>query len=425
MGSVENGPAVGSFSAHLATPAPRLAGLLAVAIGLLAGCADSRPSESNDGEPVSPWDATLVASIGSVDGPDDALSRVGQVLIGPDSTLVVSQPTARLILVYDWRGQLVRQIGQSGEGPGEFGAIRAIGILGDTLYVSDHALDRVSYFDLEGEFVRSRGWEREVLRFSDEYFFSTTPPQVLRDDGTAVLQPSMGMTPTDAMGEGINAVVYRTPYFHVGADSRIIDTVAWRETRAVSVGVTKNGKDYFYPWPFKSLPSAGILPDGSGVVVVEEGGADNTSGYRVVKLGPAGDTVFARTFVTVPEDMPETHRDQEFERIAELYLRDDPDAPSPAEVRRAFIEVGFDVEAASAATELALGHDGSIWVRREPGAPGSVAMWDVLESESGRLEGRVTLPEDELVADAGSDHVVTVGTGNLGVPIVSLYRVHR
>jgi hypothetical protein len=51
--------------------------------------------------------------------------------------------------------QPLREIGRSGEGPGEFRNVMAVAVVGDTLVVLDEQHERASLFTLEGEFLDS------------------------------------------------------------------------------------------------------------------------------------------------------------------------------------------------------------------------------------------------------------------------------
>ncbi len=80
-------------------------------------------------------------------------SRIEQMLVR-DSLLYVSQPEEHAILVLDQRGRQVRRIGRPGEGPGEFKSIATMGFKGDTLWVHDGVLRRITFFSATGSVHR-------------------------------------------------------------------------------------------------------------------------------------------------------------------------------------------------------------------------------------------------------------------------------
>jgi 6-bladed beta-propeller len=96
---------------------------------------------------------------------DAPFARVSRLRQGPDGHLYVTEMGAfgvKGVLVFDQEGHFIRQIGRGGEGPGEFRQLASLGWHGDTLWVLDDALYRVSEFTLGGEFLGS--WRFEPLR---------------------------------------------------------------------------------------------------------------------------------------------------------------------------------------------------------------------------------------------------------------------
>jgi hypothetical protein len=71
----------------------------------------------------------------------------------------------RLLGVYDKGGRFLRLLGRPGRGPGEFENPASVAIgAGDTLYVTDHSLKRVSVFSRSLELVRTVTYDDEVIK---------------------------------------------------------------------------------------------------------------------------------------------------------------------------------------------------------------------------------------------------------------------
>jgi hypothetical protein len=99
---------------------------------------------------------TRLATLGNF---DDSLSIYGfpHVLKMSSKGLFYAIPRpSTSIGVYDLRGKLLRTIGQSGKGPGEFLAVSQVIVdAADTLVVVDEYSRRISIFDPSGRFVRA------------------------------------------------------------------------------------------------------------------------------------------------------------------------------------------------------------------------------------------------------------------------------
>lgn len=122
---------------------------------LACGPGDERSRSRSSVERLPEWRIEELVRIGSLDRPEQALVDVGEVRIGPDGLLYVTQLRDGQIPVYGLDGSLIRTIGRKGEGPGEFRWLVGVGLLGDTLYAMDWAFPRVSLFDLEGRYLSS------------------------------------------------------------------------------------------------------------------------------------------------------------------------------------------------------------------------------------------------------------------------------
>ena len=77
-----------------------------------------------------------------------------QVTVDRSGTVYVLDPEAEGIHVFDAAGPYRGLIGRAGSGPGEFRNTGWSGWLGDTLWVTDPALRRVTFFRTDGTVVR-------------------------------------------------------------------------------------------------------------------------------------------------------------------------------------------------------------------------------------------------------------------------------
>src|SRR5689334_19461011 len=72
--------------------------------------------------------------------------RVRQAYVGPRGQIVVPLFEDRQLRIYDSTGARRARLGRSGAGPGEFGDFSSLGWKGDTMWVADGSLRRISYY---------------------------------------------------------------------------------------------------------------------------------------------------------------------------------------------------------------------------------------------------------------------------------------
>lgn len=136
-------------TSHRRFATARLSRLLVLVAAAIAGACGAGGAGSD--LETARLEPVLELRIGSVDDPDDWLTRFDHLVVGPDGRIYTPHEQEKLIRVHDAEGRLVRAFGREGAGPGEFRRLDAIGLLGDTLWVFDMGNSRFSYFTLDGE----------------------------------------------------------------------------------------------------------------------------------------------------------------------------------------------------------------------------------------------------------------------------------
>jgi hypothetical protein len=176
-----------------------------IAIGMVTAALTMQRAAS----PRELWTVRKENRIGSVDDPDQALTAPGAVFLAPNGMVYVTQPADLNIRGFDTTGHPVRTIGRSGEGPGEFRMLLSAGFVGDTLYVADQTLRRLSMFTADGQFVRSYEFASPLIANPSAVLLPTLLHRLL-DDRTAIVRPSVAIRSRVA---GVNAV----PILHFDA----------------------------------------------------------------------------------------------------------------------------------------------------------------------------------------------------------------
>jgi len=95
-------------------------------------------------------------TIGGIDDSSQLAQPNGAALNSKGELLLSHIAAPNQVFVYDNAGRFLRAIGRAGNGPGEFRLVRSLRIgRGDTLYVFDNGVPRISVFDNTHTFVRA------------------------------------------------------------------------------------------------------------------------------------------------------------------------------------------------------------------------------------------------------------------------------
>jgi len=102
-------------------------------------------------------------SVGDSENEEEMVAQPGYLDVDDKGRIFVVDMKASDIKVFDKTGQFVRTIGKKGEGPGEFNMPLGIIVTPDNeLIVEDMMNRRLSYFTLEGKFIRNEVLERSL-----------------------------------------------------------------------------------------------------------------------------------------------------------------------------------------------------------------------------------------------------------------------
>lgn len=362
------------------------------------------------------WTLEERTVIGSVDDPDHALTTVSHAVIGAGGRVFIAQPVETVIRVFDGAGRPAGTIGRRGRGPGEFLSIRSIGMLGDTLYVADQVMRRVSFFTHDGTFIRSMSLASQ-LAFQGRTSVPPAVPLILLADRTALVKP--GIRASAMTGGPIDV-----PWLYVDSTGRVIRTLALERIPDPTVEIRSGGEQFFGARPFADQPLYAPMMDGTGIVVVERpaGETADVAIFTIRKIGLAGDTVFDREFSYRPSRMSNALVAEAVDAIA-ARLADRPTQPSRREIERALQGAGAIPRMLPPVTDVVTGIDGTIWIRREA-TTATQADWLVLDS-GGDAIGTVEIPSAHRLLNITADAVVTTFEDSLDVPYLTLYRIRR
>ena len=90
-----------------------------------------------------------------IDGAQRDLVPIGWLAVSPGGRLAVAQQQDGIVRLFDTAGTALGQAGRTGDGPGEFREISSGGWLGDSLWIIDGLLRRLTILGATGALVRS------------------------------------------------------------------------------------------------------------------------------------------------------------------------------------------------------------------------------------------------------------------------------
>lgn len=362
--------------------------------------------ESSAQERIPTWSLRSDLRIGSADDPDYSLTYVADLEIGSDGSVFVSQPQDRTIRVFDRRGRFLRTIGRAGEGPGEFRHVSQIGWIGDTLWVSDAVLRRVSFFGRGGNL-------RRTLRFSlpSSGYYLPSMPLGFTKDGSVLTSPSINSSFL-VSGRGI-----RVPLLRADRTARVLDTIAWRSAASEAL-VLQQGRVVSNYQPFRDTPIWRVAPSGEYVVVLDRTSARSAqrTGFSMTKIGIRGDTLLSRRYYYTPKPIPQRVADSVVSVAANDVAASFPSRSRAVEAVRAAMYLPRYQPPVS---DMVVGVDGTIWLMRE-GIGEAQNTWMILDS-SGRILAQLRTPRGLSVLQARSNALWGVEYDELGVPYIVRY----
>lgn len=318
--------------------------------------------------------------IGSEDrGPPYQFTEIRQV-VGSDSEVFVLPAETPEIRVFDLDGQHRRTIGRRGAGPGEFEALSAFGLSGDTLWTIDTNLRRITRFSLSGD-VRSSTRLTSIpanIGGADHVYFFAYPMAVMRDGSML----GFGGTTGRAIATG---QVSATPLLHLHAGGEPTDTLGWVPIGNEHMILRSNRATMYRTQPFADAPLIAYAPLAERVFVVERyaATADATSHVRVVALKRGGDTAWVTSLSYQPLRLDPGAADSIRTHLRRAL------APrfTEAEVDRAL----FVPQYRTPISDVIAGDDGSVWIGWETTARST--RFTVLAPD-GRIVAEVNGPAD-------------------------------
>jgi hypothetical protein len=417
---------------------------LVAALVALAGCGGAGASDRNDLDSLPLLTVVEERRIGDTSDPEVGFSRVSQVDVDRDGNLFALEFSVPEIRVYDGAGALVRRIGRGGAGPGEFEA-PFFGVLGDTVWVVDSRVNRITLFDRAGTLLSTGTIDQVVVPLPASFGFML--PRALRSDGRFMSflgrvasnvhgKEPTGVEPTDSIP---------VPWVLFDATGAVVDTAGWAprppprmwrppaedDFRYESVMV--DGRRYTVPSAPTTLPNWLTLPDGYIAVETPLAQGPEEGVMRVVRYAASGETLFDRALRYTPQPYRDDHLDSIAARAARGAAGGmamiavpaggggPPQPDNPALVARrlrdrmSFPDFQLPIQSSW------VSQDGSTWLRRT-GLNEVQARWAILDP-GGNPRGELQLPANARVVWNRGDSFWAVLPDDFDVPWLVRFRI--
>ncbi|HSM17702.1 MAG TPA: hypothetical protein VK845_12005 [Gemmatimonadales bacterium] len=346
-------------------------------------------------------------SLGEVSNdPAYEFTEVVDARLGPDGGIVAADLMQAEVRFFSQDGKVRRIFGRAGEGPGEFQRIQSVGVIGDSTWVFDRGLQRVTWIPTsEGDaaVVNLRPPWRALLRGR-------------LADGTWLVTPLFDLP---APGEQIDGGIHRgrLPLLRYESDGQLRDTISMIPGTEM-VYVSQDGE--LRPWglpPFGRRPAVAV--GGTGIYVGDQ------NRFEIREYDLSGQLI---RIIRLP-DADLTISDEEYTTVLEGRV-----AGAPAQFRSVVRSILYDLPRATrrpAYADFVVDHGGNIWVASLP-APDRPhrgrnlwgSNWRVF-SPDGAWLGTVTLPQHFQPTDIGDDTILGIFVDSLGVNQVRLYELTK
>ncbi len=376
----------------------------------LTGCQSEAGSSPDlfDGEPWTLSGPEL--KIGSLDDPEFVFGTVGMAGPGPDGFVYSLHPREATIRRWTADGVPAGTVGRQGEGPGEFTQPGRMGFFGDSLWVMDYGLRRITYFDLEGTLLGSLSPPMN----HEEPGGVTLRPSVPLRDGTLIARAG---APTLLIATG---ELTRNPVTRIDAEGNVLGTIWFQPFRPMDI-LAILGQDgfggFFSVQPFQDAPLSANMEDGLLVVDRRSWTGDGPATITVTRLGLAGDTLFASDLPYTPVPLTSERVDSVVRASTERFGRFPEGDIRDATYRPSYLPP---------VSGVVVGRDGTLWLRHfdpfESTNGERLYEWWVLDVSGAPLV-RALIPARMRILTVTSEMVWGVERDELDVDYIVAYRL--
>jgi len=329
------------------------------------------------------------------------------VPLGPLAAVVLEGRPAGLG-VYGPGGQQLRTVGRLGRGPGEYEVPHQIGVLGDTIWVTETRARRTTLFTRHGELLTTSVWGLPGAGSTGQLEHGVILEGLL-GDGTA----------WGARDHGA-AILAQPPEFktllRLGRDGRVLDTIATVSTLGAMFGIGRDdGGVSFGRQPFSdaALAVCGAGPAACFLIDRRVSTQRRRGSFSVTAVNAVGDTLWSHSFNYTPRRLEKTIRDSVLSIHERRLLRS---GATRQQIRAAL----FLPEHSTPISAAFAGRDGFLWLARELG-DATTEYW--ILDPGGRLVAATRMPANVSIRAASDGYAWAVETDSDDIQRVTRYRV--
>lgn len=323
----------------------------------------------------------------------------GVIRLG-DGRLVVADGGSSEIRIFDESGAVVSRVGGRGGGPGEFETMATIGRGdGDTFWVYDFSLRRLSFFTADGDLQHSATLDHEI---------QTLNVTGRLDDGSFILHQLWGSARS---GERVTIGLRRDPvvYARFAADGALLDTIG--RFPGLEINVTQeNGRLVMGSALFGRSSSSATA--GTAVFIGDQ---------ERFEIGAYAADGSLQRFIRIP-GVDLSIAPAELESLKERQVAAAPDYQRAS--RRAYLEEVEVPPTRPAYQYLLVDETGNLWASEYARPPDLPVEWTVLDAR-GRWLGSVVMPRRFRPYQIGDSWVLGVAWDELDVESVRLYELRK
>ena len=343
----------------------------------------------------------------------DALIGPGPVVVAPNGSVFVGQRASTEVVVYKPDGSFDRAIGRKGSGPGEFQSISTLGIVGDSLWVADANLQRLTFFSLTGRYLVSH---RIDVKTRSPFAGAAVEGVFL--DGSMV---------GEAMSNASPELALRAPLLRYTRAGVVRDTLRWLSHKnAVGLMPMRGGfrVHMLYKEPFGDAPLRSVATNGTGLVVVDRTAATTSPAtFTVTRYGPNGARLYEKPLRYSPKPLTRKTFDSTVAELTTALTQPPKNAGAPpppfepdwAKFKSQLYRPRYYPPVGSVVTAA----DGAAWLRVDDAT--NRAMFWVLDA-TGTATALVALPKGLTLHYATDTHVWAFGTQD-DAPFLARFRI--
>lgn len=359
------------------------------------------------------WQLEFEHRFGSIDDPETSLTRILSAAIGDNEEILLVQLNDKRIRMFDRDGNRIASYGNPGNGPMDLGHPIAVGLRGDTVWVSDNAAASLKFFSLDGKWLQSV----TIAEIVGQGILAKAGYPL--DNGDILANPRIDMR---SRVDRVRVI----PWIRYKRDGQVIDTlVSDRRTHQIAEIRMGEGRGFFTQ-PFDASDRVAVVPDGSGLVHVSQADTASTHPVRIERVDAGGRTVFSREYSASQRELTRAlvrwtidARAKLVEKVLASSLAFDLD-----EHMSGYADAIRTPEIIPPITEVLVADNGMIWVGRES-VGDDTQRWVAIDGRTGNVAGQIRFPNGSRLIAASAEYVWMEELDELDVVHVARYRVIR